>query len=81
MASLKSKDKRELGRIEKLTHTLAYFDNGDILINKGDNWKLYGKIKKGNAPLTVYEKTVTDHNNFLRVHPHYANYLQALIRV
>lgn len=71
MATL-SKHGVELGRIESLTHTKAYFSNGDILINRGSGWKEYGHIKAGFDPKEAWARKKAHAADVLASHPAYA---------
>lgn len=80
MATLSSKGKNEIGRIEGLTKTLAYFDNREILVNYGFGWKLYGKIKPDCNPAESYRKQINKIAESDKKRPFYAAYKKALIR-
>lgn len=69
----------ELGRIEYLTKTKAYFENGDVLVNYGGDWTVYGKTKPGVNPTDAFNKRRQNHKEFLATHPAYAAYRKALI--
>ena len=49
MATL-NKHGDKLAEIERLTSKLAYMSDGKILINRGDGWKQYARVKPGIDP-------------------------------
>ncbi len=53
MATL-SRHGRSLGRIELIGKRKEYYANGDILINRGLGWKVYGKVKAGITPEAAF---------------------------
>lgn len=70
---------RELGRIEYLTKTKAYFANGDVLVNYNGDWTVYGETKAGFDPVEIFNKRARLHKEFLATHPAFAAYRKALI--
>ncbi len=44
----------EIGRIEYINRTIAYFADGQTLKNEGFGWKKYGKIKTGITPQDAF---------------------------
>ena len=69
----------EIGRIEFLTKTKAYFTDGTVLVNYDGDWTIYAHIKSGIRPADAFEKQLARHKEFLATHPLYAAYRKALI--
>lgn len=78
MAKLSAHGK-EIGRIDGLTRTKAYFENGDILVNYTGDWHVYGKVKSGYNPTDVFAKRLKAHKDFIAARPALAAYRKALI--
>lgn len=57
MATLR-KHGREIGRIRYLTRTIAHMSDGTLLENDGDGWRIWGRVKPGRDPETVYADSV-----------------------
>jgi hypothetical protein len=66
---------KEIGRIEFLTKTKAYFDSGDILINRGFGWKEYGKVKTGKTPMEAYQNAKNRLNEWKQQFPLAAHFM------
>jgi hypothetical protein len=80
MAKLSARNQIELGRIDYIFETLAFFDNGNVLKNTGFGWKKAGKVKQGLTPLEAYNKGVEMVKDFEKNHPFFANYKKLLIK-
>lgn len=82
MARLSAKSRgKEVGRFEGLTYRKAYFENGDILINRGNGWKEFAKVKAGFNTEEVLRNKLTHQKHFLEINPAYAAYRKALHEV
>jgi hypothetical protein len=81
MATLKSKGKIEIGRIEYTAKTLAFFDNGDILVNYGFGWKKYATVKPGINPNQAYMLRKNFQIETLETHPALKAYRARLIDI
>ena len=68
----------EIGRIEKLLSTRAYFEDGTILSNAGTGWKLRGKLKAGLVPAEAHAKAAASYQEHLATRPSFAAYRKAL---
>ena len=79
MATL-SKHGQEIGRLETVRYTKAFFVSGDILINRGDGWKVYGKVKDGFSIYDLYNKAKDAQTKTLSEHPHFANWRKEITR-
>jgi hypothetical protein len=82
MAKLSAHGK-EIGRIEYLTKTLAFFE-GDrtILVNYGYGWKKYNRvINEGVNPRDAYSRRKQKNEKFLAEHPAFAAYKKALFSI
>lgn len=77
MATL-SKHGEQLLVVERLTTKLAYMSNGNILINRGDGWKLWRKVKPGINPVEYANKRKVDYSQFLAERPDYSEYRRLL---
>jgi len=77
MANL-SKHGKSIGRIEYLTYNKEYFENGDILVNRGFGWKEYGKVKSGIDPQDVFNKKLEFRNKKHLENPLYAKFFHEL---
>lgn len=67
-----------LGELEYLTAKIAYCKDGKILVNKGDGWKRWRKLKPGADMATVWPQKKADYEQRLRENPCYADYRAAL---
>lgn len=79
MAKLSAKGRVEIGRVEYLSKTSAYFTNGDVLANQGFGWKEWGKVKAGVDPLGAYQRAIANQAKFLLEHPAYAAWRSAVM--
>lgn len=77
MAKLSAHGK-EIGRIEYLTYTKAYFSDGRVLKNSGFGWKLHAKIKDGFLIQNAYDKAVQIHKAFIVDRPAFAAFEKEL---
>jgi len=77
MATL-SKHGQEVGRISYLIKRKAYFSDRSILVNKGDGWKVWGKIKPDKSPTAVYQKHAAYQKQKLAKRTHFANFQREL---
>lgn len=64
----------EIGRIEFLTRTKAYFSDGKILQNSGHGWKLHAKVKPGILPSDAFARAQALQAQFMRDNPEYARF-------
>ena len=60
---------REVGRIVYTSYTKAYFQDGKVLKNYGDGWKLAGKLKSGLSPEQAYEDAKRRLSEWVRDNP------------
>ena len=79
MASL-SKHGEQLGVIEYITRREAHYANGEILINRGDGWKVKGKVKTHVNPREYYAKRKTKLEDKERRMPAYLHYKTLLYK-
>lgn len=77
MATL-SKHGATLLVIERLSSKLAYMSDGNILINQGDGWKCWRKVKPGVDPVTHAREREERYKQFLVERPGYAEYRRVL---
>ena len=77
MAKLNAHGK-EIGRVVYTTYTIAYFEDGKVLKNHGDGWKLAGKLKVGLTPDQAYQDAVIRLKDWERSHPAGYAYKKAL---
>ena len=68
----------QIGEVKLLTKTKRYFSDGKILINYGDGWKLFGKVKPGMDPGEVSKTAEEKQKEGLRIRPLYAKYFKLL---
>ena len=73
MATL-SKHGMEVGRIELLTSRLSFCEDGKILRNQGQGWKLYKKMKAGFSIQDAFLKHKAHQDKILAERPCYAHY-------
>ena len=77
MAKLNAHGK-EIGRVVYTTYTKAYFEDGKVLKNHGDGWKIAGKLKTGLTPERAYDNAVSRLEDWTRSHPAGYAYKKAL---
>ena len=65
---------REIGRIEYLAKQVAVFEDGHLLVNYGDGWKLHKKFKAGVDPAAGLERRRVEQAEFLAANPAFAEY-------
>lgn len=70
----------EVGRIEFTKKVTSYHSDGQVLVNHGDGWKLYGKVKPDITPLQAYQHTKEIQDQHLRDNPHFKNWYKAITR-
>ena len=68
----------EIGRINYVSKSVAYFEDGVVLVNYGDGWKKRGKLKDGVIPAQAFEEKQIKHNEFLAGRPALAQYRREL---
>lgn len=76
MAKLSAHGK-EIGRIEFLNYTKAYFEDGKILKNSGFGWKLHAKVKPGIDPVANYQDAKQKAEDYLAIRPAFREYKKA----
>ncbi|SRR6266705_3065054 len=74
----KSKHGATLCEIERLCSKYAYMSDGTILINRGDGWKVKGRVKPGFDPADVARRAQERYAQLLAERPAFADYRQAL---
>ena len=77
MAKLSAHGK-EIGRIEGLTRTRAYFSDGKILRNDGFGWKLFAKFKPDVDPVEGFARAKAAFETKLKDNPAAAEYRRQL---
>jgi len=77
MATLKAHGIK-IGELEFVTKKKAYMDDGSVLENKGNGWKLHGKLKEGIDPEQAFLKAVEYRKDYLETHPAYAVYAREI---
>jgi hypothetical protein len=77
MAKLKAHG-HEVGTVYYSTSAKRYMSDGVILKNRGEGWKIHGKVKAGIEPRTAYENAVERQNKVLAERPAFAAYRKAL---
>lgn len=77
MAKLSAHGKM-IGELLYLTYKKAYFEDGTILKNSGNGWKVYGKVKPEYTPEDAYNLGKKKQEAFLAKHPAYAEYKSTL---
>ena len=80
MATL-SKHGKEIGRLEYLTKTLAFMDDGTVLVNRSDGWKIHSKVKAGVTPRQAYQNRLNHYREHSEKYPVFAAYRRELIEV
>ena len=73
MATLKKHG--EIGQLEYLTYKLAYCEDGKILRNCGNGWKLYKKLIDPAINMTdYYQERLAKRNDKIANNPFYADF-------
>lgn len=67
-----------VGTVDMLTKSTRYMSDGKILVNSGQGWKLYRKVKPEVAPKQAYEHAVAHQLEADRKFPAFAAYRKAL---
>jgi hypothetical protein len=70
----------EIGRIELVTRTRAYFQDRTVLENYGYGWKVKGKIKADVDPVTHYNQVVKGHAEKLDKNPAFKKWYTLIIK-
>jgi hypothetical protein len=68
----------EIGRIEYLTKRVAAFEDGKLLANYGDGWKLWKRVKDGADPRENFKRRVDNLRECEEACPAWAEYKRAL---
>jgi hypothetical protein len=76
MAKLSAHD--VIGKIDYMYKTIAYCEDKKVLVNYGDGYKVYGKIKPDIMPIDAYNQALKKQAEFLKNHPCYNNYRKFL---
>jgi hypothetical protein len=63
-----------IGTIEYTAKTVRYMEDGKVLVNFGDGWKIRGKLKTGLSPQEAYAKAVKKQQDFLAARPAFRDY-------
>jgi hypothetical protein len=67
-----------IGTIEYTAKTLRYMEDGKVLVNFGDGWKIRGKLKDWVSPHEAYAKAVQKQKDYLAARPALVNYRKLL---
>jgi len=71
---------QEIGRVETVGKTFAYFANGDVLANSDGSWRIHGKVKPESTPTQAYENHKAKIVRICREKPAYAEYRHAVMQ-
>jgi hypothetical protein len=69
---------KEIGTIVKLTKSFRYFEDGVILYNHGQGWKVWGKVKPEFTPQQAFDRANSRYVAHLAAHPCIAAYRKEL---
>lgn len=65
--------------IERLKHKEAYCQDGTVLRNYGDGWRVRGKLKPGRNYLEVYEKAILERQAKAESHPAFYDFVRTVM--
>lgn len=68
----------EIGRINYLTYSKAYFPDGHILINRGFGWKLHAKVKPEVSPGEAFARMKAKNDALAQDRPAFYAYRKEL---
>jgi hypothetical protein len=66
-------------KIELIGSHKAYCEDGSVLINKGDGWKLKGKLKQGLDYRVQAEKAIKARDEKIKNNPTFANWRKLIM--
>ena len=69
----------EVGRIEYPSWAKTYHSDGTVLINRGDGWKVHGKVKANFTPTQAYEHVKSVQAARLADNPMYAQWYKLIM--
>jgi hypothetical protein len=69
----------EIGRIKTLKFEKIFFANGKILINRGNGWKVWGKVKKGFSMVDLYNRSKASQKEWFNARPKHKAFYDEII--
>lgn len=71
---------REIGRIHRVDHTVAYFSDRTVLINRGFGWKIQCKVKAELDPVEVFNRKNETYNTKLAENPAFKRWRDLIVK-